>query len=142
MSDNHPLASRRPRPAEAEPDPMLRHAHLWRHIEGMHPDDLQKHVEMMDHGLPILGKLAGDPKVTAKDVIKMISNAVADGKMPASQGIAGIADMPADPDKLRPWLREKYADSLATTVHAKAALMRQAVPDAAPQPVAPGVTAP
>lgn len=139
MADN-PLASRRARPPEAKPHPVLRHAQIWQHVEGQPPETLQKHVEMMDYGLPILGKLAGDPDVTAKDVIKMISGAVADGKMDPSKAVAGIADMPADPDKLRPWLKSKYADALATTVHAKAALMRQGAmqaPGAAAAPAAP-----
>ena len=143
MSDN-PLASRRPRPAEPEPDPMHRHAHIWQHIEQQPVDALHQHVAFMDYALPILGRLAGDPNVKAKDVIKALSGAVADGKLPPSQAVANLANMPADPEKLRPWLREKYADSLATTVHAKAALMRQgevpgpgqAAPEGAPGAVA------
>jgi hypothetical protein len=147
MSDN-PLASRRPRPAEPKDNPMLRHAQVWQHIERQTPATLQSHVDFMDYALPIIGRLAGDPDVTAKDVIKALSGAVADGKMEASKAVANLADMPADADKLRPWLKEKYADSLATTVHAKAALMRQGamqapgqtpvaaspVPPAAPMP--------
>ena len=145
MSDN-PLASRRPRPAEKKDDPMLRHAHIWQHMEGQSPEALQGHVGFMDYALPIIGKLAGDPDVTAKMVIKALSGAVADGQMDASKAVGNLADMPADPDKLRPWLKEKYADALATTVHAKAALMRQgAMPppgaQAAPA-VAPGAAVP
>lgn len=136
MSDN-PLTSRRPRPAEPKDDPMLRHAHVWQHIEKQSPETLQAHVGLMDYVLPILGRLAGNPDVTAKQVIKALSGAVADGKMDASKAVANLAGMPADPDKLRPWLREKYADSLATTVHAKAALMRQG---AMPGPAQPPMT--
>lgn len=134
MSDN-PLASRRPRPAEPKDDPMMRHAQVWQHIERQTPDTLKSHVGFMDYALPIIGKLAGDPNVTAKDVIKALSGAVADGKMDASKAVANLADMPADPDKLRPWLKEKYADALATTVHAKAALMRQGPQQAPPAAV-------
>jgi hypothetical protein len=136
MSDN-PLASRRPSAAEAKPDPMHRHAQVWQHIEQQPADTLHQHVAFMDYALPIIGRLAGNPDVKAKDVIKALSGAVADGKMDASKAVANLGDMPADPDKLRPWLREKYADALATTVHAKAALMRQgAMPP--PGPAAPG----
>ena len=150
MSDN-PLASRRPRPAEPKDNPMLRHAQVWQHIEKQSPDTLKSHVDFMDYALPIIGKLAGDPDVTAKDVIKALSGAVADGKMDPSKAVANLSDMPSEPDKLRPWLREKYAQALATTVHAKAALMRQGsmpgpgeavAPAAAPGPqgAPPGVT--
>jgi hypothetical protein len=147
MSDN-PLASRRPRPAEPKDHPMLRHAQIFQHIEKQTPDTLQKHVGFMDYALPIMGRLAGNPDVTAKDVIKALSGAVADGQMEPARAVANLADMPAEPDKLRPWLREKYADALATTVHAKAALMRQgamqvpgqAAPAAQAQAVPPGVT--
>lgn len=153
MSDN-PLASRRPRPAEPKDDPMHRHAQVWQHIESQPADILHQHVAFMDYALPILGRLAGDPNVKAKDVIKALSGAVADGKMDPSKAVANLAGMPADPEKLRPWLREKYADSLATTVHAKAALMRQgamaapgqgtpqAAPQAAPPGAPPGATPP
>lgn len=134
MSDN-PLASKHP--AEKKDDPMLRHAQVWHHIEHQPADALQSHVGFMDYALPIIGRLAGDPNVKAKDVIKALSGAVADGQMQASKAVANLADMPADPDKLRPWLREKYADALATTVHAKAALMRQGAMQPPGQPAAP-----
>lgn len=138
MSDN-PLASRRPRPAEKKDDPMMRHAQVWQHIE-THPGDvLHQHVAFMDYALPIMGRLAGNPDVKAKDVIKALSGAVADGKMDASKAVGTLADMPADSEKLRPWLREKYADALATTVHAKAALMRQGAMQAPGQQAAPVV---
>ena len=126
MSDN-PLASTpRPRPAEGKPHPMLRHAQLWDHVNQQTPGTLQEHVRQMDYALPILGALAGNPDVTAKDVIKALANSVAEGKRSPGSAVAAIANMPSDPDKLRPWLREKYAENLATTVHAKAALMGQA----------------
>jgi hypothetical protein len=112
---------------------MRRHAEVWQHIERQTPDILRQHVDFMDYALPIIGRLAGDPDVTAKDVIKAMSAAVADGQMEPSKAVATLANMPADPDKLRPWLKDRYADALATTVHAKAALMRQAAaPVAAP----------
>jgi hypothetical protein len=87
----------------------------------------------MDYGLPILSRLAGDPGVRPKDVIKAVSSAVADGKMQPSAAVATIADMPADPDELRLWLRGRYADALSATVHAKAALLRAGKPLVAPE---------
>jgi hypothetical protein len=134
MSDNPLAPTRRPRPAEPEPHPMVRHAALYQHVNNQTQKTLQDHVAQMDYGLPILGALAADPDVTAKDVIKALSNSVAEGKRSPSSAVAAIANMPAEPDKLRPWLKEQYATNLATTVHAKAALMSQAAQGQVPQP--------
>lgn len=141
MSDNPLAPTRRPRPAEPEPHPMVKHAALYQHVQGMTPGSLQAHVAQMDYGLPILGALAANPDVTAKDVIKALANSVAEGKRTPSSAVAVIANMPSEPDKLRPWLKEQYATNLATTVHAKAALMSQAAqaqqppqPQPAPMP--------
>lgn len=151
MSDN-PLASTpRPRPAEAKPHPLLRHAQLWDQVNQQSPKALQDHVAQMDYSLPVLGALAGNPDVTPKDVIKALANSVAEGKRSPSSAVAVIANMPSDPEKLRPWLKEKYAENLATTVHAKAVLMGghgQAPQPAQPMPgpaapvAAPSVPAP
>lgn len=133
----NPLASARATPPAAEPHPLQRHAELWKHVNAHPPEALQAHVQFADYALPILGKLAGDPKVNAKEVIKAVSSAVADGKMDPSKAVAVISQMPADDDKLKPWLRERYADMLGITVHAKAALLQQAEQQAAP--VQPGM---
>lgn len=105
---------------------MLRHAQIFAHVHSHPSEALTAHVNAMDGLLPMLGKLAGNPDVTAKDVIKAATSAVADGHMSPSKAVANIADMPADPDKLRVWLKERYADALAVTVHAKAALLARA----------------
>lgn len=130
----NPLASSRAKPPAAEPHPMQRHAEQWQHVNSHPPEALQAHVEFADYALPILGQLAGDPKVKAKDVIKAVSSAAADGKIEPSKGVAFISQMPADDDKLRPWLKERYADMLGVTVHAKAALLQQAAQQAPAQP--------
>jgi hypothetical protein len=146
MSDNPLAPTRRPGPAEPEPHPMVRHAALYQHVNNQTQKTLQDHVAQMDYSLPILGALAADPDVTAKDVIKALANSVADGKRSPSSAVAAIANMPSEPDKLRPWLKEQYATNLQTTVHAKAALMggpsypphlAQPQPGAAPQGAGP-----
>jgi hypothetical protein len=116
---------------------MQRHADIWKHVNAQTAETLRSHIDTMDHVLPALGTLTGDPDVTAKDVIKAVANAAAEGKMSPSAAVAAISDMPADPDKLRPWLRDRYAQALTTTVHAKAALARQAQAAAQPAPAAP-----
>lgn len=141
----NPLTSSRVKPPASAPDPMLRHAQLWQHMNSMDGDALKTQVAAMDYGLPIIGKLAGDPNVKAKDVIKAVSSAVADGHMQPSIAVATISDMPADTDKLRPWLRARYSDNLSAVVHAKAALLAQPQPQGQPQgqpAPAPGPAAP
>ncbi len=133
MSDN-PLSTNRNRPADAAPHPMMRHAELWQHVNKQTPEILQQHADTMDHVLPALAKLAGDPDVTAKDVIKAVTSAVAAGAIAPSTAVSTISDMPADPDKLRPWLKDRYATALAVTVHAKAALQQRAMAAAGIQP--------
>lgn len=109
--------------AQAPVDPMMRHAQMWKHISGQKPEDLQKFVALSEYSMPIMGALANKPDVKPKDVIKAVANAVAAGKMEASKAMATITSMPSDDAKLRGWLRERYADALSATVHAKAMLM-------------------
>lgn len=124
-------------------DPMMRHAKIWQHVGKMAPDAIPAHVERMEYVLPILGALASDPNVKAKDVIKAAAQAAADGKVDAGQAVGFISGMPADPDKIRPWLKGLYAANLSAHVHMKAAMLQQrqqapqAVPVAAPQGGAP-----
>jgi hypothetical protein len=122
---NNPLVSSR-HPAPSREDPMLRHAQMWQQAHSMPSDDLTQHIQTADYALPIFAALLANPKVTAKDVIKVTSGAVADGKISPSQGVQTITNMPADADKLRPWLREMYSNGLTMAVHAKAALLNQA----------------
>ena len=128
---SNPLATG---PARPPVDPaLMRHAHAWRAAHSQDADTLRDAITKLDYGLPILGALAANPKVTAKDVIKATSAAVADGKLTPSRGVQVITEMPADPDKLRGWLRERYAMNLSAAVHAKAALMaRNDAPGVAP----------
>ncbi len=121
---DNPLASRRANaPGMKRDDPMLAHARLWQHMHAQPDDMLRQHIETLDYGLPIMGALAANPNVTAKDVIKATANAVAEQKVAPSAGVALISEIPADPDKLQGWLRERYAMNLTAAVHAKAALM-------------------
>lgn len=122
----NPLASARATPPAAPEHPMQRHANMWKAIQSMPPDSLAANAALIDHVLPLQGALAGNPKVTAKDVIKAWTGLVADGKVDASQAVATISEMPADPEKLKPWLRQRYENTLSLAVHVKAALLRQA----------------
>jgi len=114
-------------PIAPEPDhPALGHARMWQHVGKIDPGDLPAQIAKLDYILPILGSLATNPKVTAKDVIKAAAKEAADGKVPPSEAIKFITQMPADPDKLGPWLRTLYSANLSAVVHMKAAVLQQA----------------
>jgi hypothetical protein len=110
----------------------------------MDPSDIPAQIAKLDYILPILGGLATNPKVTAKDVIKAAAKEAADGKVPPSEAIKFITQMPADPDKLSPWLRNIYSANLSAVVHMKAAMIQQAqaAQQAPQQPVQPGPAMP
>ncbi len=115
------------RGAKPEPvDPMMIHAKAWQHVNGLPSQDIPAHADRIDYVLPILGALASNPKVTSKMVIKAAAQATADGKVPPSQAVSFISQMPAEPEKLQPWLRQLYAANLSAAVHMKAAMMAEA----------------
>ena len=133
---NNPLAAQRPQ----QDDPMRRHAMVWAQMQQQSPDALHQHIMLTDYALPVLGALAANPNVNAKDVVKAVSGAVADRRIDPAQGVAFISKIPADDDKVGPWLKQTYADAITSNVHAKAALItkaRQAQMAQGPQPMAP-----
>jgi hypothetical protein len=119
----NPLASTQKQPASSAPDPMLVHARLWRHAHSMDDDALAHKTDQVSYTLPIIGKLAGDPNVKPKDVIKAAASAAADGKATAQEAVQMISQMPSDPEKLQPWLKQLYAVQMTSLVHMKAAAM-------------------
>lgn len=129
----NPLSSA-PQAGPSAPDPLLVHARLWQHINSMPSHELPAQTDRVNYVLPILGALAGDPKVTSRDVIKAAAQAAADGKVPPSEAVQFISQMPTDQEKLRPWLKQMYTTNLTAAVHLKAAAMKQQQPS--PQPVA------
>lgn len=132
--------------------PMMAHAKIWQHVNGMDPAQVPDKISALTYGLPIIGSLAHKANVTRKDVIKAASDATGEGKLAASQAIDIISGMPDDPKDLRPWLRNLYAFNLTALVHLKAAQMssQQSVapaqpgpaPTAAPPQAAPAMPAP
>ena len=111
---------------------MMLHARAWQHAQSIHPDELPDKIALGDYAVPILGRLASDPKVSSKDVIKAAAQAAADGKIAPSRAVELIGQIPEDADKVRPWLRGLYAANLSAIVHMKAAALGQ--PQPAPQP--------
>lgn len=134
------LSSKRKNVAPTADHPMMMHAQTWQHVNGMAQDDMTSKAIEVNAWLPTLGALAGNPKVTSKDIIKAAADAAGIGTMRPSQAVSFISMMPDDPDKLRPWLKNLYAANLSALVHIKAALMPTPQPAAAP--VAPAQAAP
>lgn len=111
------------------------HARVWAHVQQMQPEDISSKSDQLEDVLPILGELAGNPKVTSKMVIKASAQASADGKISPDEAVKFISQMPPDPDKLQPWLRTLYAANLAAQVHMKAAMIKASQPlPQVPQP--------
>lgn len=128
----NPLApNQRPPPDH----PAMLHAKMWQHVSGMKPDEHESQSAQMDQLLPILGALANNPKVKARDVIRAAADAAATGKRTPSQAVQFITAMPVEPEKLQGWLRGIYEANLSAQVHMKAAMMQQAQgqPQAPPQ---------
>ena len=136
MNQQNPLAAK-PNTKQNADHPMMLHARTWNHVRQMHPDDIAHKSDRLDYMLPILGELAGNPKVTSKDVIKAAAQAAADGKAEPNEAVQFISQMPDDPAKLQPWLRGLYEANVSAQIHMKAARIQQAqaaqqAPQAAP----------
>lgn len=126
----NPLSPAR-KPQAARPQhPAQAHAQIWQHVSNIHPSELQEHADRTATILPILGALSSDPKVTRKDVIKAAADAAGSGNVDPSQAVQFISQMPDDPNKLQPWLKNLYAANLSAMVHMHAAMQ---TPQAEPQ---------
>jgi hypothetical protein len=132
MPITNPLESKRQTPDEAHP--AQSHAQIWQHVNALDPDAQAAKVSELSHSLPVIGKLAANPKTTRKDVIKAAADAAGAGKIDPSMAVGFISQMPNDPEKLQAWLKSIYATNLSAMVHLKAALMSDpAQPGVAPQ---------
>jgi hypothetical protein len=69
-----------------------------------------------------LARLAGNPTVNRKDVVKATADAVGAHRIEAAEGIQFISQMPEKPEQLRPWLQQQYQSALvgAVALHAHA----------------------
>lgn len=134
---NNPLATT----AKAKPQahPAQAHAQIWQHVQSMEPQDLSEKSDRAGYAIPILGKLAWDPKTTRKDVIKAAADAAGAGKIDPSAAVGLISQMPDDPTKLQGWLKGLYASNLTAQVHMKARQMQEAPQAMAQQVAQPGV---
>lgn len=117
----NPLAGQKPLAPKAHP--AANHAIMWKMVQGIPREHLADKIEQIDEALPLLGQLAGNPKITRKDVIKAAADAGRSGKISPTALVAMISQMPDDPDKLQSWLKDRYAAFMAAAVHMKAAAL-------------------
>src|ERR1700757_3357618 len=100
----NPLAPAKKQAPAVSQHPMLAHAQLWQHVNNMPKSALGDAISSTNYGVPILGALASNPNVSRKDVIKAAADAAGAGKIPPSQAVEMISQMPDDPTKIQPWL--------------------------------------
>lgn len=121
----NPLQSAPPQAAPNKAnDPLVQHANIWAAVNKLDPAALVQKERLTTGVTPILGALAGNPKVTSKDVVKAASQAAAERLVSPEMAVQFLMQMPQKPEELRPWLRNLYAMNMTASVHAKAALMR------------------
>lgn len=143
MSGSNPLVSRKKSTPLGKDHPALMHAQAWGRVQQIPPENINAQTDQLEYVLPVLGALAGNPKVTPKMVIKAAAQASADGKIEPSDAVKFISGMPPDPQKLQGWLRDLYTHTMSAQVHLKAAQIKAAQPppqppqQAAPAPASP-----
>lgn len=123
MPENPLATASKPPGIGPRDDPMTKHAEAWARMKDAPTAALEQHATFLDYSLPIVGALANNPKVRARDVIRAVTDAVGKGIIEPSRGVQIVSQLPADDAKLRPWLLEKYKTGLSEAIHAKAVLM-------------------
>jgi hypothetical protein len=84
------------------------------------PHALVQGISRIDYLAATVGKLAGNPDVNRKDVVKATADAVGARRIGAEEGITFISQMPEKPEHVRPWLQQKYPMLLVGAVALKA----------------------
>ena len=125
----NPLSTQKAANGTTDPH-MKSHAQVWQHINSLAPNDMEQMADRTAYVTPIFGKLAADPDVTRKDVIKATAAGVADGKSTPSEAVKFITQIPDDPMKFQSWIKNLYMMNLSALIHMKAA---QGMPQAPSQ---------
>jgi hypothetical protein len=116
-------AAKAPMPTMQKEHPAMGHAKAWQAVQQIPPDELAARTDRLDKTLPLLGKLASDPKVNFRKVVKVAAKAAADHSIPAAEIVKFISDLPTDEKKIAPFLRNLYAMNMSGLVHMKAAML-------------------
>lgn len=84
------------------------------------PVERAKMIEDAVYASSEFARLAKDPDIKAKDVIKAAADAVAAKKVEPSRAIALLSAMPSDPQKLHSWVKQQALVYMTGVVHLKA----------------------
>ena len=84
------------------------------------PQQMLAGIQRANYLVKELASLVHSPDVTRKDVLKATSDAVGTRHISAEEGIKFLAQMPENPDHLRPWLQQMYQTFLVGAVAAHA----------------------
>ncbi len=130
-------------PPQAMPPPAQAaglHQQIGQAIAGLNmtPEEMEKEAKLATFASAALGKLAKDPNIKPRDIIKVASDAVAKNLETPAKAIAFLTRMPNDDTKLHQWAQAQAGMFMTTAVHLKAQMIRAAQP----APVAPIAAAP
>lgn len=84
------------------------------------PQQMLAGIQRANYLVKEMAGLAHNPDVTRKDVLKATSDAVGTRHISAEEGVQFLAQMPENPDHLRPWLQQMYKTVLVGAVAAHA----------------------
>lgn len=91
----------------------------------MTPQQLVKGADLATYSAQEFAALAKKPDLSSKDVVNSAGQAVADGKITASDAVEFLSGMPQDEQNLRPWVDGLAMHYLTGSVHLKAAMLKQ-----------------
>lgn len=156
MQAGSPLSALAPAPIQQPPAnplaptpvaPPDTHAQMGQGIAALNlpPEDLAKEAKLASYASAAFSKLAKNPNIKPRDIIKVASEAVSEGLETPSKAIAFLTQIPSDDKKLHSWVVDRAASFMTNAVHLKAQMIRSAqlapVAPAAPMS-APGVPIP
>ncbi len=73
-------------------------------------------------------RLARDPDVTPRDVVKLVAQATTDGKVKPSVAVQLVSSMPDDDRRLHEWVQALYGANMMAAIRLKAQLLQRGLP--------------
>jgi hypothetical protein len=99
------------------------------------PHQVAEQADIAAYSAQAFGALVRKPELTDKDIIGTVGQAVADGKITASNAVKFLAGMPQDPAQLKPWMSQMYMQAITNAVQLRA--HQAGATPSAPQQAAP-----
>lgn len=114
----------------APPPPQDPHAQMGAALAAANidPTEMAKRIESAVYASSEFAKLAKNPDIKVKDVIKAAADAVASKKVEPSVAIALLSAMPSDPQKLHSWVKQQATLHMSGAVHLKALQIQMGQP--------------